>query len=287
MSNPAENGKKARREHAREVARLEREAAKRRKKRNRLFLQGGIIVGVLAVVAVVALVITTSAAPSGAGPKNMASDGILFTAVDGVATPVTTDAIPAGGSPTDTDLSAYTGTVSIVTYIDYACPACQAFEQTNAEQIAGWVAGGLATLEIHPIAILDRMSLGTKYSSRAANAAACVANYDPDKYLDVTTALYAGQPEENTSGLDTAALTAIVTGAGVTDDDVVSCIADDTFGDWVTATTERSSDGPLANSDVESVSSTPTVLVNGVQYTGSITDAEAFATYVQTAATGG
>jgi protein-disulfide isomerase len=284
MTNPADNGKKARREHAREVARLEREAAAKRTRRTKLALQGGLIVVVLAIVAIVAVVITTSAAPAGPGPRNMASDGILFTGVDGEATPVETEAVASGESPTATDLTDYADTVNIVTYIDYACPACQSFEQTNAEQIAGWVAAGVATLEIHPVSILDRMSLGTKYSSRSANAAACVAQYQPEAYLDVTTALYAGQPEEGTSGLDTAALTALVTGAGADDADVVSCIEDNTFEDWVSAATQRVSDGEFGNSDVTEFEGTPTVLVNGELYEGLIDDAEQFAAFVQEAA---
>lgn len=286
MTNAADGGKKARREHARELARVEREAEKRRKKRNKLFLQGGVIVVVLAIAAIVAVVISTSSAPTSGGPKNMASDGILFTGESSAATPVTTAAIKKGGKPVATDLTKHADALNIVTYIDYACPACQSFEQTNAAQIESLVAGGQATLEIHPIAILDRMSLGTKYSSRAANAAACVANYEPDKYLAITKALYAGQPAENTSGLDTKALKKIITDAGATSSDVSSCISSNTFGDWVTAATARVTDGKLASSSVTTFSGTPTVLVNGQQYSGSLSDPDAFTAFLSQVAAG-
>ena len=48
--------KNQRRDQAREQARLAREEEKKREKRNRLLLQGGIVLGVVAILAVVALV---------------------------------------------------------------------------------------------------------------------------------------------------------------------------------------------------------------------------------------
>jgi len=287
MSNTADTGKKARREHARELARQEREAAQRRKKRNRLFVQGGVIVAILAVVAVVTLVIVNSTTSSAINPKNMASDGILFTGDGTTVSPVTTKALPIGDDPVPTDTSTLDSVVNIVTYIDYACPICQVFETTNAEQIDGLVASGDASLEIHPISILDRVSLGTKYSSRAANAAVCVANYAPDDYMAVNDALFAQQPAENTSGLDTAALKALVADAGADSEDVASCIGDKTFGDWVTAATDRVTDGELASDTVTEFVGTPTVLVNGQLYQGAVDDAEAFASFVAQVATEG
>jgi len=280
MSSTGDIGKKARREHAREIARQEREAAKRRKKRNRLFLQGGIVAAVLAVVAVIVVVVASSTSVSSVSPKNMASDGILFTGDGSTVAPVETEALEPGADPVATDTTATDAAVSIVTYIDYACPICQSFEAANAEQITGWVAQGAATLEIHPISILDRVSLGTKYSSRAANAAVCVANYEPDQYMAVNDALFAGQPEENTSGLDTAALKKLVADAGADSDEVASCIGDKTFADWVSTATDRVTDGELASDTVTEFVGTPTVLVNGELYQGSITDAEAFAAFV-------
>jgi len=286
MSNPADNGKKARREHARELARQEREAAQRRKKRNRLFVQGGVIVAILAVVAVVTLVIVNSTTTSAINPKNMASNGILFTGDGTTVSPVTTKAVAIGADPVATDTATLDSVVNIVTYIDYACPICQTFEATNAEQINALVASGDASLEIHPISILDRVSLGTKYSSRAANAAVCVANYDPDNYMAVNDALFAQQPEENTSGLETSALKTLVADAGADSDEVASCIDDKTFSDWVTAATDRVTDGELASDTVTEFVGTPTVLVNGQLYQGAVDDAEAFATFVAQVAAG-
>jgi protein-disulfide isomerase len=280
MSKPEETGKKARREHARELARQEREAAKRRQKRNRLFLQGGVVLAVLAIAAVIVVVVASSSSVSAVNPKNMASNGILFTGDGTTLSPVETAAVPVGADLIPTDDSATDATVNIVTYIDYACPICKNFEEANAEQLKSWVTSGDATLEIHPISILDRVSLGTKYSSRAANAAVCVANYEPDQYMAVNDALFAGQPEENTSGLDTAELKTLVADAGADSDEVASCIQDKTFSDWVTSATDLVTSGSLASDTVTEFVGTPTVLVNGELYQGSVTDADAFASFV-------
>lgn len=287
MSGTAEGGKKARREHAREVARREREAHERRRRRNRLLIQGGSILAVLAVVAVVAVVIATSTTTSTTNPGNMASDGILFTGDGSTITPAATPALPAGSDPVPTDPAVHAGAVAIVTYIDYACPYCAQFETTNAAQLADWVTQGVATLEVHPISILDRMSLGTEYATRAANAAACVASNEPGSFLDVSAALFANQPAEQTSGLDTAALQMVVADAGADSDEIASCIDDTTYAEWVAAATDRVSNGELASTTVTEFTGTPLVLVNGQQYGGAVDDAEAFQAFVASAATAG
>jgi protein-disulfide isomerase len=209
----------------------------------------------------------------------MASDGIVLSGDGTTVSAVTTDATPADGSPTPSAA----GTAekpSIVVYLDYMCPFCGQFDTTNAEQLETWVTQGAADLEIHPLGFLDNASLGSKYSTRAANALACVANYQPDAALDVNTALFAQQPAENTTGLTDDELVTLVEGAGVDDPAVASCVTGGEFTDWVASATERALNDPLPNSDLAAVSATPTVLVNGQQYQGSPTDAAAFAQFV-------
>ncbi|MDJ0376858.1 thioredoxin domain-containing protein [Cryobacterium sp. PH31-L1] len=289
-SGQARPPKKDRREEAREHARLMRAEQVKRDKRRRLFLRGGIGIGLLAVVAVVALVIVNNVnAPAAQGPANMASDGILLGSDGTTVSAATTAAQSADAKPIATDQTALTNTANIVVYLDYLCPICGTFETTNGDQITKWVTAGNATVEFHPISILDRASSGTKYSTRAANAAACVADYDPNKFLAFNTAMFAGQPAENSSGLTDAELTSLVQGAGVTSTDVASCITDETYSGWVAASTQRALDGPIANADIPKVEGTPTVLVNGVKYTGSVSDAAAFEAFVtaQTTAAAG
>jgi len=283
-AGPAET-KRERREAAREKARVTREAEAKRRRRRKWAAQGGLVVGVLAVLAVVALVVTRSLAPAGPGPLNMASDGIVLSGDGTTISAVATDAVPADGSP----VPSAAGTAekpSIVVYLDYMCPYCGQFDTTNADQLETWATQSAVDLEIHPLGFLDNASMGSKYSTRSANALACVANTEPDAALDVNTALFAQQPAENTRGLTNDELVTLVEGAGVDDPDVASCIRDGQFDDWVASATERALNDPLPNSDLAAVTATPTVLVNGQQYQGSPTDAAAFAQFVAEVAGG-
>ncbi|WP_349897122.1 DsbA family protein [Parafrigoribacterium soli] len=280
-------GKKDRREAAREKARQDREAERIRTRRNRLFLQGGVGLAIIAIAAIVMLVIVNqpkSVTPSGnaAGPANMASDGILLSGPELAAVP--TPAIKAGGDPivTKQDRSK----LNIVTYTDYLCPYCQQFETTNAEQITQLVTSGKATLEIHPLANLDSLSQGTQYSARSANAAACVANTDPNNFFAVNSALFANQPAESTPGLSDSKILSVLKGAGSSGDELSQCVKSQKFAAWVGAATARTRNATIPNSSLRTDSrglGTPTVIVNGVQWQPAgddLTNAAAFAAFL-------
>ncbi|HEX4402471.1 MAG TPA: thioredoxin domain-containing protein [Galbitalea sp.] len=275
-------GTNQRREAAREKARELRDLQRKKEKRNRFLLQGGIIVGVLVILGVIALVVTTSISPPAAGPLNMRSDGIV---IGKDLKAVRTAAIPENGKPTATVRDKKSNVVSIRIYLDYFCPVCNAFETANKTQLTSWLEKGAVTLEIHPISILDRSSLGTAYSTRAANAAACVANYAPDDYWAFTQEMYARQPAENTVGLSNSQILAVIKDAKVHDiPQITTCVNKEKFKGWVAAATTRAQNGPLPDSSVKSVSGTPTVIVDGVEY--PITDADvgsasAFAAFVE------
>ena len=285
--------KKARRDQAREHAREMREQERKRKVRNGWIIRGSVGLALIAVAVITVLIFNSvrqaeiEAAVPKPGPENMISDGILLQG-DGAGNivAVPTAAIAAGGDYTPTDVTKYADTVNIVTYVDYFCPVCQAFEQANAEQIGTWVSAGAATLEVHPISILDGRSLGTRYASRAANAMACVAQYDPDRFFQASTAMYGSQPAEGTAGLTNEEIAAVLAQSGVTSLDVVKCINDETFKQWVTDATARTNVGPIPNSELPRVTGTPTVLVNGYQYPGAVNDAAAFAEFVSAVASG-
>jgi hypothetical protein len=142
------------------------------------------------------------------------------------------------------------GTVRITLYVDYLCPTCGEFEQANGDYIESLVDSGAATVDIHPLAVLSNRSQGTKYSLRAANAAACVAEHSPDQFYAVNKALYAEQPEEGTPGLTDAQLTKVVTGVSGLQDRraVTSCIADQDYSKWVDEQTTAVSGGDIPGS---------------------------------------
>ncbi|MCD2444258.1 thioredoxin domain-containing protein [Agromyces sp. SYSU K20354] len=269
------------REAAREKARALREEQKKRERRNRWLIQGGIIVAVLAVAGLVAGLIFNNVRPAGPGPANMASNGIVLTGAEGVITPVETPALDADETPTPT-VPDETGTVAnIVTYVDYLCPFCGDFEQTNSASIRAMIEEGAATLEVHPIAILTNKSAGTQYSLRAANAAACVADNSPVSFLDFHDLMFENQPEEGTEGLSNDEIKALAKQAGVSSlSTIEKCIDDKQFHSWVQDATNRALTQPVPNSDLASITGTPTVLVNGKQYVGSLTDPAEFQSFV-------
>lgn len=256
--------KNERRAEAREKARQLRQEQQKKERRTRLLLQGGVALAAVAIIAVIALVLVNSVRPEGPGPRNMASDGIRI-GQDFAAVP--TPALPVGDRPVVSEANP-DGVVDIQIVIDYLCPICGEFEATNGEFIATLVESGAATVEYRPIAILTSRSAGTEYSLRAANAAACVANYSPNAFFEFNASLFAEQPEEGTPGLDDARLIELAGDVATTAGGIEECITERTFASWVKAATTRAQTGPLAIRDVEieGIVGTPTVFVNGKVY---------------------
>ncbi|MEU5156404.1 thioredoxin domain-containing protein [Glycomyces sp. NPDC021274] len=167
------------------------------------------------------------------------------------------------------------GPVQVDLYIDYMCPACNQFESAYAEQIQSWVDDGSVTVNYHPLAILDRLSAGTEYSSRSAAAAVCAADVGEQQFLDYTLALYANQPAENTSGLTDAELIAIGRDDVGLDADWQSCVEDEQYRGWV-------QEGNASATGDQGVTGTPTAKVNG-----EVVENSAFADEVQAAINAG
>lgn len=272
--------KRDRREEAREHARLMREEAAKKAKRRKIIVQGSVIVGIVAVLAIVGgfIFAGVNAANNVANPKNMQSGGILLTAADKA---VTTPAIAKGAEPTPTKQTLDGKTAHIQIWLDYQCPYCNQFETTNSDQMKQWMADGQATLEIHPVAILDS-STNKKYSTRAAAAASCVANYQPDKFFDINSALFANQPDEQTgSGLTNAEMLKLFKDKGVSSQQITDCVNDQRFAKFVTNRTASAVSDPQLRG--ANGFGTPTVFVNGQRYSGGFTDATTFASFVGTA----
>jgi hypothetical protein len=282
--------KNERRDAAREKAREQRLRQQRKERRNRVVLQASIGVVILAIVAVVAVIIVNSVRPPGPGPRNMANGGI---AIQGARlTAIGTDAPAAAATPTPRATSA-DGRVLIQAYEDFGCPSCQAFEQTYGAQIKQLVTSGAAIIEYHPVAILDRSFTDGDYSTRAANAAAAVANWSPNSFAAFHALLYRTdvQPKEGTAGLTDDRLIELVKQVKPTDlDQIEKSIRDQQFKNWVGARTDEftSDSGPLKGVDfskrVDSTGAktgpgTPEVLVNGQYYDGK-TNFGAFVTSV-------
>lgn len=272
--------KNERRAQAREQARKMQEERRRRERLKKGLTVGGILVAAVAIVAIVAIVIVNSIRPAGPGPENMASNGIVI-GQDFVAE--RTAATPAESEPTPT--APRQDIIQIEIYQDYMCPVCGTFDEANRATIEQLVSTGAATVEVHPIAILDRASLGTKFSTRSASAAGCVAEFAPDQFWAFNSAMYDNQPAEATSGLSNDEIVGIAEGAGIdTSGGLADCITEGRFMSWAEAATVRAGTQPLPGTDGVVADRTPTVIVNGQQYPGAAGDAAGFSAFITAAA---
>lgn len=283
-SRPTKN---ERRSQAREQARTAREQEKKREKRNRLFLQGGIVIGVLAVLAVVGLVLTQTMKPAGPGPQNMASGGAIFTKDLKV---VKTPALQGDESREAPAVDRKKLPLDVTTYVDYMCPACGAFEQQYGTMLENYVGSGDVNLQVFPVNFLDGASLGTKYSTRAANLFSCVVDEQPDVAFKLHNRLLSKevQPAEGSTGLTDDQLLehAAEAGAELTTD-LKQCVKNRSFGSFIDGNWKQASEvgvQGLAKGEFllsydgvtpqpegpQRIVSTPTVIVNGKQWNQNV-----------------
>jgi protein-disulfide isomerase len=293
MSNDDSNvpAQRDRREAVREKAQAV-QARHTRLSRIRLavLLTGAVVVVAAVVVGVVYAVSSATSAPQ-AAPAGESDGGFAITSVAGVA--LGSAAIPdaaatpqgeetATPTPAPTESSASTADIRV--YVDYLAPGAKQFELANAQQLSGWVTEGAATLSYYPVAMLTAKSNGTKYSLRAAGAAACVASHSPDKVFAFNHALLGAQPDANSDGLSDSDLAALAQTAGVTDPKGVrACIEDGEYMAWAKTATDEAVAG-IPGTEGLTLTGTPMILVNGEQYQGALDDPKEFAQFVLTTA---
>jgi len=260
-SRPTKNQK---RQEARDKARAMREAQSKRAKRSKVLIQSALALGIITIIAVVTIFIISSLRPPGPGPLNMQSDGIKIGAgFKAVPTPaLSADAMPILSEPNPD------GVKEIHVFVDYSCPACASFEIVNGPLLKTWIENGTATVEYHLLAFRDAQTAGTRYATRAANSAACVAEHSPDSFFIYNDLLLANQPVPPASvELTNAQLVQLVQQSGATNlPEIERCVRDETFANWIGQATKRAMDtGPLPvrNSEVPLVTFTPSVFVDG------------------------
>lgn len=263
-SKPTKNQK---RQEARDKARALREAQSKKTKRNKILIQTSLAVGIIGVISLVAVLIVSSLRPPGPGPANMQSDGIkIGEGLIAERTPaLLPDQLPV---PSEENPD---GIPAINIFVDYSCPACAQFEIVYGDLLRTWAENGTATVEYHILSFRDAQTGGTRYATRAANSAACLAEFSPDTFFTYNDILLRSQPVPPESyGLSDDQMFQLATIAGAENlEQIETCIADQTFANWVSQATARSmSTGPVPvrNSEVRLVVGTPTVLVNGREY---------------------
>lgn len=150
-----------------------------------------------------------------------------------------------------TAFSVGTGPVVVDLYEDFMCPICHAFETSTGPTIKQMITDKKVTVRYHPVSILDRSSNGTKYSTRAAGAAAAAA--EDGKFVEYHDVLYANQPEENSDGLSDAKLIDLGKSVGL-GDSFATAVTDQTYDTWAGKATDSFSS--------RGYTGTPTIVVD-------------------------
>jgi len=245
-SNPNSNDKKTNAQQAgdpnsrRQRLRAEQEQAAREAKVRRTITFGGL--GVIGLV-VIGLIVWGVIGAMGAAKQN-AGNKISAT----YAVVIGKDAAP----------------VTLDVFQDFMCPVCGEFEKANSDDISKFIDAGTVRLRIHPMNFLDDASLGTKFSTRAANAFVTIWKAEPDKALAFNAALYENQPDEGTPGPTDDQLKALATGVGVS-----QAVADS----FTSMANEAAVVQATQSAFAAGINSTPTVKINGEKFTGNTSQA--------------
>lgn len=229
---------------ARAAARAQAQAqVKAQERRTTLMIVAGSIVGLALFGALIFFIVNQGKVPE--------------LGAEGATQPAGADAtggIPVGtGGVVGVDVPTDAPRVDI--YLDFLCPVCNVFEQTNAADLDELREAGTIQVFYHPISILDRLSSGSQYSTRAAGAAAVVADQAPEHFLEFQAALFANQPAENTTGLTDEQIAQIAIDAGVPED-VANALDDADMRKWVTAATDQGSQDGVGGTPSVRVSTT-------------------------------
>ena len=218
----------------------------------------------------------------GPSPANMnANGGITLAAGDQVvAAPVSSvdattlpspDSLAPGQPPHPPGIEATpNGQPSqVVVYVDFMCPYCADFHSSYGPILDRLRNEGKITVEYRPVTFLDHQSTN-RYSSRAAAAAACVADTHPDRYADFLSQLYANEPAQGSSGLSDQELKSFLTVDGP---DAAKCIDNGTYLAWARYSNRLALDGGIKG--------VPTAFVDGKQRGGGTSTGLDFAQFLQ------
>lgn len=181
--------------------------------------------------------------------------------------------VRGSGSVRASDAGPVDGKVRVIIYQDMMCPYCKQFDDKFGETLATWADEGDVVVDHRVVSILDGHST-SEYSTRSANALACVADQAPQAYSGALRELYkaleaeSGSGGSGNAGLTNDQLVSALKAAGVPDS-VESCVEEEQFRAWVKTATERAT--------ADGLRATPTVIVGGEVWDTSDPDFEAWA----------
>jgi protein-disulfide isomerase len=145
-------------------------------------------------------------------------------------------------------------------YEDFQCPHCRDFEKAFGPTISKLIDSGAVAADYYMVSILNSRA-NDNYSTRAANAAYCVADESKEAFSRFHSALFAMQPEEGASGApDNAKLIETARQAGAAGS-VPGCVNSGKYNKMV--------DGLAA---AAKITATPTIKLNGQEISPSTTE---------------
>jgi protein-disulfide isomerase len=240
------------------------------RRRPRLVAAFAVVLALLAVGTLIAVSRTPGAA------DGVRLDASAAPALSDVAAPAVATA--GGGIPVSAAGVGVVGDDDVVVEVvsDLLCPWCARFQESFGAELERAVDGGGVTVVHRPVTFLDERFDST-HSTRAANAAAIVAERAPDQFQPFLAALYAHQPEDRQAGLSDERIGQLAADAGVPADVVATftdtvehtAVAADggstvttvrTFAPWLAAATAHA----VAEFDGLAV---PSILVDGETFT--------------------
>jgi protein-disulfide isomerase len=190
-------------------------------------------------------------------PANTMPDGGFILTADGGTTGVLDPNLP-----------------TLEIFFDYHCIFCYQFERINLENMRTLAANHEANVVLHPVAILNRFTPRTHYSTRSVAAAGWIAQYAPEHFLDFHEVIFNNQPQEGGGDLTNEQIAAFAEQAGIPAS-VTAGIADgtaaQTFGQWAVSLTQEVVVRPEALNE-QGTFGTPAIALNGVRWGGDWSD---------------
>lgn len=227
---------------------------------------GGIIAAVVIIGVVVAILVGNSTKSVSANDQVAgASSAAVPAAVNG----------GKGGGVLVNAATAKSNAPTLDVYEDFQCPVCGKFEKAFGESITAMAKAGEVKLVVHVLSFLDG-NLKNDSSVRSANAAACAA--DAGKFLDYHAAVFAGQPAEEGAGYTDAKLTEFAKTSDITADALKTwqkCVDSGQHKQYVTDV--------QTTSEKAGVFGTPTVKLDGLDISKTLSTPEALAAAVKAA----
>lgn len=233
---------------------------KKQEKRQKIATWSTFGVIVAAAIAVIVFIVVSSNQQkldvSETSPNALSTNGVILTSQTEVATGEGYD-LELGKPAKSEDVLKDSTVPNVEIFLDYDCPHCKEFEDMSSNYLNSLLDEGTATVEYKPIVVI-----GSNLSISGGNAAACVAEYAPDRFNDLHTKLFEMNGQQNVSVSKTVKSLNI---AGEAGEQVQKCVSSKVYSNWLDkATAEAMSKTDKDGKPV--VTGTPTILIDGVKY---------------------